>query len=180
MEEKIVYFEKPGKQNTAEALTLVKERALVRGIKKVVLASTRGGSAQAAAEILDGTSVNLVVVPWQYGFGEQQPFPSDLARKLRAEGHQVHFGTMLFHTDDLYGNNAPKALANILRVFGQGIKVCVEIIMMAADGGCVEIGEKIIAAAGTGIGTDTAVVAVASSSNKISSLRLQEIICKPF
>jgi len=51
---------------------------------------------------------------------------------------------MLFSTGDLYGTNTPTALANILRVFGQGMKVCVEITMMACDGGCIKMGEKVI------------------------------------
>ena len=50
MEEKIVYFEKPGVGNTEETLRLAVERAQARGIKKIVLASTRGDTARLAAE----------------------------------------------------------------------------------------------------------------------------------
>jgi len=45
--------------------------------------------------------------------------------------------------------------------------------MMACDGGGVDIGEKVIA------GADTAVLATAAPSTKITSLRIHEIICKP-
>lgn len=86
---------------------------------------------------------------------------------------------MLFHTSDLYGTNTPAALANILRVCGQGMKVCVEITMMACDGGCIKMGEKVIVVAGTGGGADFAVVATAASSTNLASLRINEIICKP-
>jgi hypothetical protein len=86
---------------------------------------------------------------------------------------------MLFHTEDFYGTKTPQVMANLLRIFGQGIKVCAEIIMMACDGGCVEIGEKVIAVAGSGAGADTAVVATTSSSTKMGGLRIHEIICKP-
>jgi len=74
----------------------------------------------------------------------------------------------------------PQAMADLLRVFGQGTKVCIEIIMMACDGGCVGVGERIIAVAGTGSGIDTAIIATAAPSTKITSLRIHEIICKPF
>jgi len=178
MEEKIVYFERSGIENTADALRLVKERAQARGIKKVVVASTRGETARAAVKAL-GTGLHLVVIPWQYGFRDTQPFPPELVAELQEKGHRVHFGTMLFHTEDLYGNRTPQVMANLLRIFGQGIKVCVEIIMMACDGGCVEIGEKVIAVAGTGGGANTAVVATASPSTKMTGLRVHEIICKP-
>lgn len=180
MEEKIVYFDKPGPENTKETIGLTLERARARGIEKVVLASTRGGTAREAAEAVQGTGIRLVVVPWQFGFkGKDQPFPQELAAELRSQGHEVHFGTMLFHTVDLYGGGTPQALANILRTFGQGMKVCLEIILMACDGGAVGIGEKAAVIAGTASGADTAVVATAGPSSKVSALKIHEIICKP-
>jgi hypothetical protein len=179
MEEKIIYFEKPGKENTANVLQLIKERARARGIRKIVLASTRGDTAKAAAASFESTGLHLVVIPWQYGFRDTQPFPKEFVAELQKKGHQVHFGTMLFHTEDLYGIRTPQVMATLLRTFGQGIKVCVEIIMMACDGGFIEIGEKVIAVAGTGAGADTAIVATASTSNRMTGLRIHEIICKP-
>jgi hypothetical protein len=180
MEEKIAYFDKPGKGNTSQVISLVKERARVRGIKRFVVASTRGGTARDFLEAVAGTEYRLVIVPWQYGFkGEEQPFPQELVAELREKNHQVHFGTMLFHTGDFYGSGAPQAMANILRTLGQGIKVCIEILLMACDGGCIRSGEKVIAVAGTGSGADTAVVASAGPSTKLASLRIHEIICKP-
>jgi len=179
MEEKITYFEKAGKENTADVLRIVKERARARGIKKIVLASTRGDTAGTAAEAFEGTGIHLVVVPWQYGFRDTQPFPQEVVVELQGKGHQVHFGTMLFHTEELYGIKIPQVMANLLRIFGQGIKVCVEIIMMACDGGCIEGGEKVIAVAGSGAGADTAVIATASASTQMKGLRVHEIICKP-
>jgi uncharacterized protein len=179
MEEKIIYFEKPGKENTADVIQLIKERARARGIKKVVLASTRGDTARAAAASFEGTGLQLVVIPWQYGFRDTQPFPQELVADLERKGHRVHFGTMLFHTDDLYGIKTPQVMANLLRIFGQGIKVCVEIIMMACDGGRIEQGERIIVVGGSKGGADTAVVASAAPSNKMTALHIHEIICKP-
>jgi hypothetical protein len=179
MEEKIVYYEEPGKGNTDETLTLVAERARARGISSVVLASTRGDTARAASAAFAGTGIRLVVVPWQFGFGDTQPFPQELVAELEGAGHRVHFGTMLFHTEGLYGMKAPWPMATILRAFSQGIKVCVEIALMSCDGGLVEVGEKIIAVAGTGAGADTAVVLTSAPSTKVNNLRIHEIICKP-
>ena len=180
MEERIVYFEKQGKVNTPQVLSLVKERAQARAIRKVVLASTRGETARASVEAFEGSGLALVVIPWQFGFKDrQQPFPPELVAELKAKGHQVHFGTMLFHTEDLYGIKTPTVMANLLRIFGHGTKVCVEIIMMACDGGCIEAGENVIAVAGTAAGADTAVVATASPSTRLTGLCIHEIICKP-
>jgi uncharacterized protein len=180
MEEKIVYFEKPGKENTEEVIGLVLNKAKLRNISRIVVASTRGTTAKAFSKAVEGKNINLVVVPWQFGFkADDHPFPQELVNELLGKKHLVHFGTMLFHTTDLYGTNVPQAMANLLRVFGQGTKVCLEIIMMACDGGCIGIGEKVLAVAGTGSGADTAVLATAAPSNKINSLRIHEIICKP-
>ena len=184
MEEKIVYFEKPGAENTAAVIDIVKAHASLTGIRKIVLASTRGENAKAFSEAFRGTGIQLVVIPWQYGFAEvyvegPQPFPEELAEQLRQEGHRVHFGTMLFHAENFYGSKVPGALANLLRVFGQGTKVCVEILMMAADGGCVAKGERVIAVAGTRSGADTAVLATAAPSLMLSDLRIHKTLCKP-
>jgi uncharacterized protein len=179
MEEKIVYFEKPGEVNTADVIELVKERAQARGINRFVVASTRGGTAKRFLEAVSGTDHRLVIVPWQWGFKDrQQPFPQQLVDELEAQNHRVHFGTMLFHTNEFYGTTVPQAMANVLRTLGQGIKVCLEILLMACDGGCIEIGEKVIAVAGTASGADTAVVATAGPSTRLSLLRIHEIICK--
>ncbi len=180
MEEKIVYFETAGRENTPDVLRLVKERAQSRGISKIVLASTRGDTARAAVDAFDDAGLRLIVIPHQFGFySQQQRFPQELVRELEEKGHRVHFGTMLFHTDSFYGTRAPSVMATLLRTFCQGMKVCFEIILMAVDGGCVATGEKVIAVTGTGRGADTAVVAIAAPSTKLSELHITEIICKP-
>ncbi|HSW57792.1 MAG TPA: pyruvate kinase alpha/beta domain-containing protein [Dehalococcoidales bacterium] len=181
MEEKIVYFEQPGKEHTEATLKLALERARARGIKKVVLASTWGDTARAAAERWSGTGIKIIVVPHQFGFmfETKQHFPEELVNDLEKAGHKVHFASMLFHSEDLLQNNASRGIANMLRTFCQGMKVVVEIILMAADGGHVLSGEQVVAVAGTGRGADTAVVAYAASSNHIGDLHVTEIICKP-
>ncbi|MFH1955251.1 MAG: pyruvate kinase alpha/beta domain-containing protein [Pseudomonadota bacterium] len=180
MEEKIVYFDKPGKDNTEEVIKLSLERAISRGIRKIVVASTGGNTARWVSNALEGTGIILVVVPWQFGFKDKpQPFPEKLVTELREKKHFVHFGTMLFHTTDLYKSDTPQAMANLLRTFGQGMKVCIEIIMMACDGGCIGIGEKVTAIVGTVSGADTSIIATAAPSNRLRSLRINEIICKP-
>jgi hypothetical protein len=179
LEEKITYFETVGPENTEETLRLAAERSKARGIKKIVLASTTGKTARLAAERFAGTGIKMVVVPHQYGFVGRQRFPTELITELEKKGHRVHFGTMLFHTDGFYGTTTPTVMAIILRTLCQGMKVAVEIILMAADAGCIAAGERIIAVTGTGRGSDTAVVATAATSTKLYELHITEIICKP-
>ena len=179
MEEKIVYFEEPGPVNTESVLRMAMERAKARGIKKVVLASTTGETARLAAKLWNKSGIKIIVVPHQYGFGFGQRFPSELAAELAKQGHQVHFGTMLFHTENFYGMNAPFVMASLLRTFCQGMKVCMEILLMAVDGGQVDVGEQVVVVGGSGRGSDTAVVALAAPSTRVADLHITEIICKP-
>ncbi|MDD1736344.1 MAG: hypothetical protein LUQ21_02665 [Methanothrix sp.] len=180
MEGKIVYFEEGGAQNTQATLDLVRERLGSKDIKKIVLASTTGDTARRAMEFFRDQEVTLVVVPHQFDFHrEKNAFPPTLVEELRRSGHQVHFGTMLFHTDEFYGSKNATALANILRSFCQGFKVCFEIVFMAADAGLVESGEKVMAIAGTGRGADTALVMQAASTQHPRRLKVHEILCKP-
>ena len=178
MEEKIVYFEKPGKENTETTLKLAAERAKARGVKKIVIASTFGDTARLAAKLFKDEGIKLIIVPHQFGFSGWK-FDSELQKELEKQGHVVHFSTMLFHTDRLYGMDTPTIMASLLRTFCQGMKVCVEILMMATDGGKVEVGEQVVVVSGSGRGADTAVVAYAAASTHLADLHITEIICKP-
>jgi uncharacterized protein len=180
MERKIVYFEDIGPENTEATFGLVQERMKSLAIKRLVLASTTGATARKAMEFFKDSGVKMIVVPHQYDFRrENNVFPEDLIKALRDAGHEVHFGTMLFHTDGLYESNTPTVMANLLRCFCQGVKVCFEIVLMATDAGLAASGEKVIAIAGTGRGSDTALVMQAASSQHLRRLKVNEIICKP-
>jgi len=179
MESTVTYFDEPGKENTAAVLALVKARAAQAGITRVVLASTTGETARAALACFRDTAVKLVVIPHQRGFRDEERFDMAVAAELEQAGHRVHWSTMLFHTNDFYGTTAPTAMANLLRVFGQGTKVCVEILLMACDGGMVDRGEQVLVVAGSGRGADTAMLATASTSNRIKDVKVHEILCKP-
>jgi hypothetical protein len=179
MERTISYFEGSGPQNTEAVFELVEQRLQGSGIERLVIASTTGETARKAADFFKDKGVQLVVIPHQFGFKRQNRFPSELVKELHEAGHKVHFGTMLFHTDGLYASNAPSLIANVLRCFSQGVKVCFEILMMATDGGLLAEGEKVIAIAGTGRGSDTALLMTAASSQQMRKIRIHEIICKP-
>jgi len=180
MESKIVYFEDIGPENTEATFSLVLERLKAQGIKKLVLASTTGATAKKALEFFEDAGVKLIVVPHQHDFHrDRNAFPEELVKALRDSGHDVHFGTMLFHTDGLYESTTPTVMANLLRCFCQGVKVCFEIVLMVTDAGLVASGEKVIVVAGTARGSDTALVMQAASSQHPKRLRVNEIICKP-
>ncbi|HEX2966603.1 MAG TPA: pyruvate kinase alpha/beta domain-containing protein [Syntrophorhabdaceae bacterium] len=181
MQSKITYFENTGNENTDAVFEMVQERLNAGGVNKIVIASTTGATARKAVEFFKESGAKLIFVPHQFDFiREVNPFPPDLVQVLRNAGHEVYFGTMLFHTESFYESNTPILMANLLRCFSQGVKVCFEIVLMTTDAGILTKGEKVIAIAGTGRGADTALVMQASSSRNLKKLKVNEILCKPF
>ena len=179
MEAKIVYFDKPGPENTEATFACVDEALAELAIHKIVLASTRGDTARYAMDHYQGQDVQLIVVPHQYGFGPGQRFPPDLVERAKQEGHAVYFGTMLFHQEKAWGEGPAQAVANFLRLFCQGVKVCVEILFMAANAGLVAEGEQVVVVAGTGRGADTALVMTGGMTTNLRGAHISRILCKP-
>ena len=70
-------------------------------------------------------------------------------------------------------------VAHALRFFSQGMKVAVEISLMAVEAGLVPAGAELIAVAGTNDGADTAIVIAPSFARKVKETSIREILCKP-
>lgn len=180
-----VYFKEPGPENTTRALAIAKRRADELAIDTILVASTRGWTGARAAELFRG--YDLVVVSHSTGFVE--PNVQQLTEENRAaiesaggailtcqhafggvnRGVRKELGTYL--TDEI--------IAYTLRTFGEGMKVCAEISLMAADAGLVSVGEPCIAVAGTGRGADTAVVLTPANAQRFFDLCVMEILAKP-
>jgi uncharacterized protein len=104
----ITYFETLDPENTDITFRLARERAHKLEIRKIVIASTSGATAKKAMEYFKNDGIQLIVIPHQWDFHREiNAFPQDLAKTLRDAGHVVHFGTMLFHTNDLYESTTP-------------------------------------------------------------------------
>lgn len=201
VERKVVYFEKPGKEHTEATLKIALEAAKERGIDTVLVSSTTGYTAEKAAEMFKGSGLKLVVVTHQTGYREPgvQLFPDELREKLEKQGVEVVTCTdVLTGTVDvgMSRQRPPKTepldarlpyilpptnvvIANTLRLFSQGVKVCPEIAMMAVDCNAVPSGKTVVSVAGRHAGADTAMVLTAVESSRIRDMKLHEILCKP-
>ena len=71
-------------------------------------------------------------------------------------------------------------IANTLRMFGQGTKVCVEASVMAMDADAIPFGVPVVALGGSHRGADTALVLTPSYSASLLSTVIHEVLCKPF
>jgi hypothetical protein len=179
MNDQIVYFDTPGAENTEACFETVDRALSELGINKVVLASTRGDTARYAMDHYQEQRVRLIVVPHQYGFGPGQRFPPELVERAEQAGHAVLFSTMLFHQEKTWGEGPAQAVANFLRLFCQGVKVCVEILFMAGNAGLVEQGEQVVVVSGTGRGADTALVMTGGTTTNLKGAHISRILCKP-
>lgn len=181
-----MYFEKAGIENTDITLKIAFNHAASKGIRNIVVASTVGFTAEKVLQIPGREAFNIVVVTHNTGFKEEgvQSFSADLRQKLTENGIKVHTGSMVLRSlgtairDMTGGYSEQELVANTLRMFSQGVKVCVEITAMAADAGFIPF-DDIVAIAGTGRGADTACLIRANSSNRFFNIRVKEFIAKP-
>ena len=179
------YFKGPGPGNTARTLELAKRRADELGVRTIVVATTRGDTGVRAVELFRG--YNLIVVTHSTGFGEPNVQELTDANRATIEAAGARILTCQHAFDGanravrrkLGTYELDEIIAYTLRIFGQGMKVCVEISLMAADAGLVRVGEPIVAIAGTGHGADTAVVLVPANAQDFFDLRVAEVLAKP-
>jgi hypothetical protein len=187
IEKKIIYFEKPGSENTGACLDVVK-KALKQGMyEHVVVASTSGDTGLLFSGSLKGSVMNLVVVTHSSGFKEPNTIemPEDIRKKIEENNARVFTGSMLTHSLETclaskFGGSFPTLIiAQSLRRFGEGAKVCCEIVMMATDAGLIPEGEEVLAVAGTAKGADTVMVLKSAASKRFLDLKVLEILAKP-
>jgi|TARA_Y100000310_G_scaffold297634_1_gene330804 hypothetical protein len=178
-------FEKAGRENSEQSLEIAKDEALKRGISHMVVASTVGDTGLQMARMLEGIDIELVVVTHSTGHTGpgKQVFDAEVKAEIERMGGVVFTGT-----DALTGyeiamgsrrlTSTQAIISATLRMFGQGIKVCVEIVAMAGDAGLIPL-EDVIAVAGTARGADTVAVIGANSTNQFFDIKVREILAKP-
>ncbi|NOY64738.1 MAG: hypothetical protein GXO97_04985 [Nitrospirae bacterium] len=187
MEKKIIYFERPGRENTEVCLDIVKETLSSTDIMHLLVASTTGDTGLLFAEALKETGINLIVVTHSHGFKEPNTIemPHEVRERIESLGAKVYTGTMITHSLETalakkFSGVYPTLLvAQSLRRFGEGPKVCIEMVMMAADAGLIPESEEILTVAGTARGADTVMIIRSAASKRFLDLKVLEILAKP-
>jgi hypothetical protein len=181
----VTYFEEKGKENTDETLRLAYKRAKELKITHVIVPTTTGATAVKAAELMK--DLNLVVVTHMSGFktpGENQLLPEHRKTLEDAKATTLTASHTLSGVErgirNKFDTIGPAIIiASALKMLGQGVKVGVEITLMAADAGLIPMDQSIIALGGTGWGVDAAMVIQPAHTNNVFDLYIQELICKP-
>jgi hypothetical protein len=188
----IVYFETDGRQNLEEVLRVVKKtlktRPELRACKLVFFTAEGQGPALAFGKFAE-FKPRIIAVTFPRSFsvalpnkGEHySPTISDQVMKFfkgveidvvqpprlpfdRIEGLEAH-------------NQQFGVIAQTIGIFGAGLSLCIQAVLLACDVGLVEEGETVI-----GMSGDSAGLFTASTTNhflnKTTGIFLQEIFCK--
>lgn len=184
MKGSVTYFEKRGKSNTVETLTIARDRAVQLGIRSAVVASTHGYTALEAAKVFKKNGIEVIAVSLSASFddmgwtltGEERERIEKQGVKVLTSLHSLADGVAEGHLGESTPGNI---IANTLRSFSQGMKVAFEISIMALEAGMIEPGEEIVAVAGSTDGCDTAIVVKPAFARKVKDFLVCEILCKP-
>ncbi len=179
----MIHWPQKGRRNTDDTVSAALAKAKELGIKHVVVASNSGET----AEKFIGHGLEVVCVTHQVGFtgpGEDEMDPA-VRQKLHEQGVKVLTTPPLLAGVDralrhkFQGVFPAEIVSSALRLLGQGLKVGVEISVMALDAGLIPHGEEVIAVGGTGRGADTACIIVPAHSSWFFDTKIKEIICMP-
>ncbi|MBI2910120.1 MAG: hypothetical protein HYX92_20965 [Chloroflexi bacterium] len=185
METTTTYFAEAGRDNTAETFRVAKRRADELGIKTIIVSSTTGETGVVAADFFKGYC--LIIVSHAFGFRAPNAFSMTEENRAKIQAN----GAVILHAPHVFAGigrsvqrkfntlQVDDIIANVFRVFCQGMKVIPETAMMAADAGLVRTDEEVIVIAGTNRGSDTAAVVKPANSKDFFDLKIREIICKP-
>ena len=180
------YFHKPGGKNTKAVLEAVSSRAMDLSIGKVLIATCSGRTAYEALKILD-KKIKIIAVTHVTGYAKPdiQELDEKDRRELESQGVAILTCQHAFGgvgrgvRNKLATHQVDEIIAYSLRIFGQGVKVAIELALMAADAGLVRTDEDIISVGGTGKGVDAALVLQPANSFRFFDLKVKEVICKP-
>ncbi len=185
----VVYFDRPGKENTDAVLDAVGRCLRRTGIGHVVVASNSGETAFKVLSRFAGSDVRIVVVTSHAGFSGEGVVDMDdkTYERLTQSGARVVRSSHALSglersvTRKLGGSSRVEAISEALRsLFGQGLKVCVEVAVMAADNGAIPCGNfEVAVIGGTGEGADTACVVRPAHANSFFNMEVREIIAIP-
>ncbi len=188
-EARTLYFDRPGTANSREIVQAAVERAIELGIDHILVASSTGATARLALEIGEGLGYTgkWVVIGSHVGFREpgQNRMDEETQEYLRKHGVHLFFGTHSLSSVSRSfrlkwgGIDMLETIAEVLRLFSAGLKVGVEMSVMAADAGLVPVDRDIITIAGTGGGADTSLVIRPANQNRFFNLKIREIVGMP-
>lgn len=167
MKRLVYYFASYGPQNTEDVIQAVADRLRDGDISAVVVASTSGRTALEFARRFGSSAPRLICVsdpPQAHSYPSITPDNRDSLEKSGVViVDRVPYASTSYSegaSENVYGALDLRVVVfdAFRMVGGNGLKVAVEVGLMATDGGAIRPGERIISVGGTERGADTAIV----------------------
>ena len=185
---RMIAFEKTGTVNTEETLKIALAAAAERKLD-IVVASSEGNTAKRLVALAKEQKLEQHIVVVRCAYGSKEPgtnrMSEEIVRELEQQGAAVVTAAHALSGAErgitkAFGSVHPgELMAYTLRMFGQGMKVCVEIALMALDCGSISYGRPVVCIGGSGRGADTACILTPSYSSSLLETKIHEILCKP-
>jgi len=188
MNEEIIYLDCAGKENRDTVVDIIKKTVEESKFKYLVVPTSTGKSIDLIIEKNIHKNISVIAVIIHNGFVEidKNKIEKEKLEEYRKNGIEIFQGSHSLSgieraiSRKFGGISSVEIIAAALKIFGgDGIKVAVEIAVMAADGGLVPTTEEILVAGGTSGGLDTLVSMKAAHMNNFFDLNISKIYVKP-
>jgi uncharacterized protein len=188
----ITYFLQEGRDNLPECLKIAFQAARQQSIEKIVIFTARGEGVQMALEnfcpLEEYGKIRLVAVTFPQGKefslegkALEVKIPEETKKLLASHNVPIIRAHLPFDpiappfrdrgvlAQDL------SLVESALNIFGGGMSLCVQAVILACDAGAVDLGEHVIA-----MTSDTAILVQAAATRRmLRELVVREILCKP-
>lgn len=183
MQKLTTYFDKPGPVNTDACIAAAVARAEELGLRYLVVASSSGDTALKLRAAVGERDMKVVCVTYHAGFhGGDDTMPAERRALLEEQGIALVICSHALSGVERSIKNKfgtigiLEIMAFTLRFLGEGMKVAVEIAVMAADSAAAPTDQDIMCLGGSGKGCDVAVVLKAAHQNNFFDLRVREVV----
>jgi hypothetical protein len=188
----ITYFLQEGRDNLSECLKIAFQVAKKQNVEKVVMFTARGDGILLALNTLcpldEYKDIKLVAVTFSPGrLFTKDGKPLEVRISDEAEKAMKERGIPVVRAHLPFDPIAPpfkdrgvlaqdlSLVESALNIFGGGMSLCVQAVLLACDAGAVALGEHVIA-----MTADTAIlVQAAPTARMLRELTIREILCKP-
>lgn len=194
IKKEVVYFEEEGRKNIEKVIQIVKNEVIKKNnINKVIVFTSDGKSAiRLKKELENNYKVIAVTFPYKktfklYNKKDKKPqhltpetSKKEIKKNIMDQGVTLLQGVLPF--EDIILPNIPdtkiQTINHTLNIFGGGMKLCIESVIVATDSGEVEPGEEVIA-----MSADTALIATGCRKELLLhpklGMQIKQILCKP-
>lgn len=163
------YFDALGPQNTDVIIEIIAKYVASSNVDYILVASTSGKTALKFAKALKDRKIKILCVSeppsrkiWGSPCPSIDPYIREELEKLGViivDRIPYKFHDSILEVAKWFFPIPEHIMGDTLAfVGGQGLKVAVEIMFMAVQGGYIEVGSEVISVAGYGGGADTAIV----------------------